>query len=234
MKRSEQINELVEALSVAQSQIKAPIKNKTMKVPGRDSYNYADLAAVIDVIREPLGKNGLAITQLIEADDRLETTLFHKSGQFISSSYPLGTYSRLQDLGTALTYIRRYSVIAMLSICGEDDQDGKTCDDNPPVNPPKPACAPIRAALTPSVVTTPQSDKEIELRAHLAAANWTGKQFTAMIRAQYKAERVGALTDTQYFSALARIQNTSFAEWSPVAAEASADWQDAVSERVGD
>jgi hypothetical protein len=90
--------------------------------------NYASLAAVIDTISEPLTNNGLAIMQGIEleGEDRfpiLATKLIHDSGESIRHTYPLYTkdLSDPQKLASAVTYARRYSLMAMFNLAAEDD-----------------------------------------------------------------------------------------------------------------
>lgn len=132
MNKSENINELATALSRAQGSFKNPPKDKTATVPmksgGKYTYQYADLATMIDTVRDPLSKNGLAVNQLITSDnerDYVETVLMHTSGQWMSSRYPLGTYDRPQDLGSAITYLRRYCLSAILGIASDEDDDAE-------------------------------------------------------------------------------------------------------------
>ena len=58
-KHSDSINELASALSRAQASINNVIRDKE-----GFGYQYADLAACLDAIREPLSGNGLSISQL--------------------------------------------------------------------------------------------------------------------------------------------------------------------------
>lgn len=128
MNRSEQINELVIALSKAQ----ASIPNATMnKINPHFKSKYADLASVLDAIRAPLAANGLAIMQTTEIRDgslALVTTLAHGSGQWVSSEYPLPAVARPQELGSALTYARRYSVAAIICNAADEDDDAENAE----------------------------------------------------------------------------------------------------------
>lgn len=89
---------------------------------------YADLASVMEAIREPMLENGLAIQhqQLPGEAGRLilRTVLRHKSGEFLASVaiVPLSKQDA-QGMGSALTYARRYGVAAMLGVV-QDDDDG--------------------------------------------------------------------------------------------------------------
>ena len=95
---------------------------------------YATLASILSACRGPLTKYGLSIVQsprLIHAGDEwlveVETTLFHSSGQFLADTLSVPVPQiHAQSLGSALTYLRRYSVLSFVGIApgGEDDDDG--------------------------------------------------------------------------------------------------------------
>lgn len=152
--QSEQINELAAALAKAQGMFKPVVKDKTarvrMKSGGEYSYSYADLASVMDAIRGPLAANGLACAQAItmhsEGGMYLDTRILHSSGQWIGSTYPLPSGGAAQEMGSAQTYARRYSLCALVGIVAEDDDDGeraavtkpqpaKARDPSPPIPP---------------------------------------------------------------------------------------------------
>lgn len=129
MTRSEQIQDLAEALALAQGEIAGARKDS--KNPHFNS-KYADLASIWDACREPLSKHGLSVVQsprlVGEADHswvEVETVLFHKTGQFISDvlAIPIAR-ADAQGVGSALTYGRRYALAAMVGIAPEDDDDG--------------------------------------------------------------------------------------------------------------
>lgn len=126
MYQSEQINELDLALSKAQGEIFPAIKDTTNPF---FKSKYADLSSVWNVCRTPLSKNGLAIIQTTREENGkpiLVTTLVHSSGQWIELHTPiLTTKNDAQGFGAAMTYMRRYSLSAMVGICQEDD-DGNT------------------------------------------------------------------------------------------------------------
>lgn len=122
--QSEQINELASALAKAQGSIKPA--GKSAENPFFKS-NYADLAAVMSACREPLSKNGLAIVQTTDlgnGEPYLETTLYHSSGQWVRGTYPIKPVKAdPQGMGSAITYARRYSLMAMVGIVAEDEDD---------------------------------------------------------------------------------------------------------------
>lgn len=122
MRQSEELNELFAALATAQGEIEGAKK---------DSQNphfkskYADLASVVAVIREPMAKNGLAYVQTPKLSDRavsVETMICHKSGQFIAETLEMPlAQTTAHGVGSAITYARRYALMAMVGVAPEDD-----------------------------------------------------------------------------------------------------------------
>lgn len=127
MNQSQEINELVKALALAQAELQPAIK---------DSINpffkskYADLGSVWDVCRPVLSKNGLCIMQTTEIQDEktiLSTMLAHTSGQWVKSHLPLNpSKNDSQGMGAAITYLRRYSLSALVGVVCDDEDDGET------------------------------------------------------------------------------------------------------------
>ena len=121
-------DQLIAALTRAQEEIRAPMKNKTAQIRTRDGrqyqYSYATLDAVIDAVRLPLARNGIVETQL-QNGDRLEVLLIHASGQWMRASMPLRMLDESQQaMASAITSARRLALQAMLGIAAEDDDDG--------------------------------------------------------------------------------------------------------------
>lgn len=122
MKSSDQINELSAAFAKAQGAIEGAIKDRTNP---HFKSQYADLASVWDACRQPLSANGLAIAQGVETDATkvtVTTRLMHASGQWIESA--ISSEARdtgPQAIGSCVTYLRRYSLSAMVGVAPEDD-----------------------------------------------------------------------------------------------------------------
>lgn len=118
------IDKLAAALAVAQGKFEGAKKDAAN--PFHKS-KYADLASVWDAVRLPLAENGLSVVQLI-ADApaghiRLVTIILHSSGQKIESAFnmPVKDAGNPQAVGSALTYARRYALMAALGVAPEDD-----------------------------------------------------------------------------------------------------------------
>ena len=124
MQKSEQINEIAAALSKAQAAMPPAKKESTNPFFGS---SYADLASVVDAVRKPLAENNLAVCQTFNASAdastvTIETTLLHSSGQFITGELTLRPVKAdPQGIGSACTYGRRYSLMAICGLAAEDD-----------------------------------------------------------------------------------------------------------------
>ena len=124
MKTSDNIEHLSTALAAAQGALKNPPKNK---VNPHFKSRYVDLSDGLDTIRECLSKNGLAFIQGTSISDSmivLNTRITHKSGQWLESDYPVGGLGRPQEMGSAMTYARRYALFSLVGVAGEDGDDG--------------------------------------------------------------------------------------------------------------
>lgn len=127
MNKSEQIDKLAQALCAMQKDLIGPTKDSSN--PFYKS-KYADLASVWEAIRDPMTKNGLSVLQTMSGDVEkvvVETVLLHVSGQYISGSLTLvpAKPHDPQSVGSAITYGRRYSLMAILCVAPEDD-DGNS------------------------------------------------------------------------------------------------------------
>lgn len=86
---------------------------------------YADLAAVVEGVIPALNNAGVGVIQAPAFDGRMvsvTTTLLHESGSSVSSVLHLcPTKTDPQGIGSAVTYARRYSLLAMTGSAPEDD-----------------------------------------------------------------------------------------------------------------
>jgi hypothetical protein len=125
MKHSDQLDQIAAALAKAQAAIKDAAKDKAGY-----GYKYADLAAVLQIIRPALTAQGIAVlqdTQTLGEAVAVSTRLVHASGQWLESE-PLAMVvelkkglSHAQCVGSVVTYARRYSLAAMVGLAQEDD-----------------------------------------------------------------------------------------------------------------
>ena len=126
------------ALVAAMADISNP-KNNAKNPHFRSTY--ADLTAVLGVVRPSLSEHGLAVLQTLQITDDegdplpgttgqtptvasvLHTTLIHESGEELDlGMYPIRPQKPdPQGVGSAITYARRYSLMAAFGLGAEDD-----------------------------------------------------------------------------------------------------------------
>lgn len=148
---SDELKDLAAALSKAQADIMGASK---------DSQNpffksrYADLASIWAACRGPLTKNGLSVVQLPgrfkDGCVEVTTILLHASGQSIretiSTPVPPATNKAgdilapadPQIVGSAITYLRRYALAAMVGVAPEEDDGEASSARNSNAKPAKP------------------------------------------------------------------------------------------------
>lgn len=90
---------------------------------------YADLATCIDAVNDAFLKNGIAMYQETFEDTSgvtIETVLLHESGEMLRCGklHVPSPKADPQGYGSALSYCRRYSLLAACGIAAEDDDDG--------------------------------------------------------------------------------------------------------------
>ena len=127
--------------------------------------NFASLADVLSAIATPLADAGLAVTQTFiptEGCTLLRTTLRHTSGETVDSDVPLITVNgrnALHDWGGAVTYQRRFSLLAALNLAaGIEDDDGDSADKAPAAPAAKPQT--VKKPPTPTQTSKPAATKQ--------------------------------------------------------------------------
>ena len=139
--------ELSAAMAKAFAQIEGAVKGKTN--PAFRS-KYADLAAVTDAIKPALAEHGLWYRQVlhpVESGVCVETIIHHASGQWMACG-PLHLPASKQDAqgyGSALTYARRYSLMAAFAVPAEDDDGNAAVQRTPAAQ--KPISGPDEAEM---------------------------------------------------------------------------------------
>lgn len=119
-------------VSLAAVQADLPVVGKDQKATvksdkGSFTYKYANLATVSAAILPLLSKHGLAWTTRPTLDESgkfvLKYEMRHVSGEAIDGAYPLPTTTRPQEMGSAITYARRYALCAVTGLAPEEDDD---------------------------------------------------------------------------------------------------------------
>lgn len=128
MRTSEHTDIIDAALATAQGVIENPTKDAKNSHFGN---RYATLDVGLNVVRPSLSKAGISVTQATRVEDgvlMLDTRLACQ-GQWIEAEYPVCVFpAKPQELGSALTYARRYSLFSLVGIAGEEDDDGNAAN----------------------------------------------------------------------------------------------------------
>ncbi len=156
MKQSESISNLAEALVALQAEL--PIIPFDSVNPFFNS-KYASLKAILSIVRPLLVKHNLTVTQLPSSPNPpllevstitaavpnapsastafalvgLSTRLVHASGEWIEDEIhiPVEADQRVAQItGSDITYLRRYSLSALLGIITDEDTDGEPALNN--------------------------------------------------------------------------------------------------------
>jgi len=156
VKTSETTAKVYAALIAAQAEMPAIHRDRENS---HFRNRYATLDAITDTVRPVLARHGLAVVSGVTAPHTSEagtllaigvaTRLIHTSGEWIESAVVLPIAKNdPQGAGSAVTYGRRYSLSALLSLATDDDDDGESAvgRDRPPTSPSAPAPAPRQAS----------------------------------------------------------------------------------------
>lgn len=143
MNKSSSIGKLALALSKLQGEMEGAAKDSSNPF---FKSKYTSLEGVWDACKALLSKNELSVSQVMgftpEAGPTLTTTLMHSSGEWIEGTQPLCAKGATpQDLGSAISYARRYGLAAIVGVVQVDD-DGNAASgrsapgtQNKPVGP---------------------------------------------------------------------------------------------------
>lgn len=138
MQDFQNIAKIALALALAQSEFPLIAKTKTAHIQtkngGMYAYDYADLAVLISAVRPALAKHELSFSQFPEYEDgflKLTTILMHSSGQYLVNVFRTRVSADdLKAIGTAITYIRRYCLAAILGVASDEDKDDPAGQSN--------------------------------------------------------------------------------------------------------
>lgn len=174
MRSSESILSVGKAFCRAQWKIKPPVKDELADA-GKFSYRYASLASVLECVRSPFAEEGLGLIQNPTRDGlvvTVESKVLHgESGEWMAnefSSTAAGTDP--QSVGSAVTYGRRYGLMALVGIAAEDD-DGAAAMPVSRKQPQPRSQAPPQPAAQPQ----PQEQQATEKRQPAPRGKWLAR-----------------------------------------------------------
>ena len=158
MQHSESLVNFAPAFVKAQAQLEDAHKTESGY---QNRYKYADLGQVLQLIRPVFHNHGIAITQLGAGEETsvevseifgkdtnqeivlmsrpvisIETVLMHESSEWISGKMvmpvePMSSNSFAQAFGSVVSYLRRYSLLAIAGITQVDDDGQQKSDSHP-------------------------------------------------------------------------------------------------------
>jgi len=159
---------------------------------------YADLATCVEAVIDALNDNGIALIQQTsecESGVIVETVFIHESGETYSAGklHVPSSKHDAQGYGSALTYARRYSLMAACGIAPEDD-DGNAATAAPPVRRAAPAApvGPKVSALEVETITKLAEAKGVDVAAVCKAYGITTLSELPMAKAQEAIARLQA------------------------------------------
>jgi len=179
MTSSEQTDKLIPALVAALAEMPHPAKDGTNPHFGS---RFATLPGVLSTVRPVLARHGLALLQAPGTGTRgpvVHSTLMHASGQWLELP-PLempAVKSDPQSWGSCLSYTRRYAVLALCGVAGEDDDDGHAASQ------PAPARKAVGSIVTVKPAAPAKAAKAKELPADGKELAERLKAFEAKLRA---------------------------------------------------
>lgn len=164
---------IAQALAAAQAEM-----GKALKQAANPHFRskYADLGAVMDACLPALNRHGIAVIQPLSESEfgRFVVTRFlHASGESLDCPVPLILGKQdMQGLGSAITYARRYGLMALAGIAPEDD-DGNAAAANVRANPPKRSWA---QTITDELPDDATADERAEAVEKALLAQWKRKK----------------------------------------------------------
>lgn len=132
---------VAKAFVAAQKEFSPALKSSTNP---HFKSRYADLAACVEAVIDALNNHGIALTQVsheCEGGVMVETVFLHESGETMSGGklYLPASKQDAQGYGSALTYARRYALMAACGIAPEDDDGNAAVRSAPQQRGPRPA-----------------------------------------------------------------------------------------------
>ena len=180
---SESNTNIAAALAKSWAAIQTPKHNSKVNVRtkngGSYTFEYTDLNGILDAVRPIFVQNHLSIIQnsytTIEGNLTMacvETIFLHESGEYVKS-FPLKfpAANSMQDFGGQITYMKRYSLAAMLGLATEkdDDANGMSGNDYAYQQPPPQNQPPVQEPAQQSTDSGKMSDAQYkELKKALA------------------------------------------------------------------
>jgi hypothetical protein len=127
VRTSEKSATIAAALYAVHRDLENPRKDAKGQVRGRADYRYLSLPALIDHARKALKEASVAVIQEVTGEVGaigVTTTFLHLTGEFIEvGPLTMPAQGGPQEIGSAITYARRYALAAALNLAADEDDD---------------------------------------------------------------------------------------------------------------
>lgn len=139
-------NQARKAFAAAMSGVKSELPRivKTRKVDfttqkGRTNYQYEDLAGIMDQVGPVLSRYGLSVRYRTTAEPNQPISVtciiehsdgHHEENTLMAGRDDSGNKNSIQQIGSTVTYLQRYTLKAALGLAAAADDDGAKADDN--------------------------------------------------------------------------------------------------------
>lgn len=129
------------AISAAKAEMPKIIKGKKVDfttAKGRTNYQYEDLASIMDQVGPVLSRHGLSVRYRTSAEPNqpivVTCIVSHAAGHeeentLMAGRDDSGNKNSIQQIGSTVTYLQRYTLKAALGLAAAADDDGKHADD---------------------------------------------------------------------------------------------------------
>ncbi|MEH6504976.1 MAG: ERF family protein [Sulfitobacter litoralis] len=181
------MRQFADALSEARSTIPPIIKDATVDFTsskGRTNYKHETLAGIAKVIDPILSKNGLSYrfrTDQGQGGVKVTCIIQHRAGHFeettlMGGADQSGNKNGFQAIGSAVTYLQRYTLKAALGLSAEVDDDAQSVTESAPAQsrpkPEQPAAPNPEAVADGMIAALRGADSEERLK-----SIWTSEKF---------------------------------------------------------
>lgn len=133
------------AVSAAKAQLKPIVKNRTVDFTsqkGRTNYVYEDFAQVATQVDPVLAEHGLSYRFRSKQDGKtlaVSCILAHRDGHteettLTAQNDESGNKNSIQSIGSAATYLQRYTLKLALGLAAAKDDDAQSAEDQPKVS----------------------------------------------------------------------------------------------------
>ena len=131
------MSEAHSAFQKFQAALEPIVKTAEVKVQGNRgnyTFKYSTLDAIIEHIKPLMAEHGLWFSQSVKPADGgatyVTTTIYHDEEEIVGAAYPLPANLNPQQLGSWITYLKRYQLASLVGLATEDDDDANIAEGN--------------------------------------------------------------------------------------------------------